>query len=146
MDASLLLYIVGFTLSLSVFLFHHDIAALLWPLTIDSLQSQLTRGLLDNPWRLIITLGPQWRKPDPEHSTARHGHHWWMKKPSSMCFKKRQDLYLHNANESKKTKWVKVNACWWLARTVLKMLKDSILQLFTLKKTFYKHGKEERLT
>lgn len=33
----------------------------------------MTKGLQDNPSRLIITLSPQWRKPDPKHGTARHG-------------------------------------------------------------------------
>lgn len=32
----------------------------------------MTKGLLDNPSGLIITLSAQWRSPDPKHSTARH--------------------------------------------------------------------------
>lgn len=64
------------SLSLSIFtlwLLLHYCVALSWPLPNDTQQSQMTAGLRDNPSRLIITLSPQWRKPDPKHGTARHG-------------------------------------------------------------------------
>lgn len=47
--------------------------SLSWPLQIDTQRSQMTRGLRDNPGRLIITPSAQWRKPDLKHGTERPG-------------------------------------------------------------------------
>ncbi len=48
----------------------------------------MTAGLRDNPSRLIITLSPQWGKPDPKHSTARHG------QPTALLINERQPPWL----------------------------------------------------
>lgn len=53
-------------------------------MTFDTQQSQMTRGLLDNPSRLIITPSSQWRKPDPKYSTARH------EQPTALLINERQ--------------------------------------------------------